>query len=73
MGKYALGSWGASSAKVGRQRLNGVGTAGGNVDSEKTLRLDVMLEMAAVRSRTFLGTAGTTGLSAASLEGVEML
>jgi hypothetical protein len=33
IGKYALGSWGASGARSGRHRLNGEGTLGGSFPS----------------------------------------
>ena len=49
MGKYAFGSWGASGARSGIQRLKGVGGVGGSKDEEYALRAVLMAPIASVR------------------------
>ena len=49
MGKYAFGSWGASGARSGIQRLKGVGGVGGSDNVEYALRAVVIAPIASVR------------------------
>ena len=50
MGKYAFGSWGASGARSGTQRLKGVGGVGGSADVEYAWRAALMAPIASGRS-----------------------
>jgi hypothetical protein len=59
MGKYAFGSWGASGARSGTQRLKGVGGVGGSDDVEYALRAALMAPIASGRSSCCEGVAVT--------------
>jgi len=61
MGKYAFGSCGASGARSGTQRLNGVGGVGGSDDAEYAWRAALIVPIASERSTSCegVGVAGT--------------
>jgi len=59
MGKYAFGSCGASGARSGTQRLNGVGGVGGSDDAEYAWRAALIVPIASERSTSCEGVAGT--------------
>ena len=59
MGKYAFGSWGASGARWGTQRLNGVGGVGGSADVVYALRAVLMVPIASDNPSCSVVVAGT--------------
>lgn len=60
MGKYAFGSWGASGARSGIQRLKGVGGVGGSDDVEYALRAALMVPIASERLSCCKGVVAVT-------------
>lgn len=71
-GKKALGSCGASGARLGIHRLYEVGIVGGSLDSVYTLFAEVTVAMAAERSGISFGMADTA-VSLPSAEGAATL